>query len=532
MRPRFTRVVVALAAAACLCATATACGVGGGGVGQEPTVTIIVPWTGAELNAFTFVVDQFASAHHFRPDIESTPAFAQQLDADAATGDLPDLVDLPSPGAVEQYERKADGLKPLSVSLSSYDQPWRGLAESSSGTVYAVPVKADVKSLIWYKSGVLPGPTWAALQNVSRRGTPWCLGLASGSASGWPGADWVADILLSGYGAGAYQSWLTGTWEGGRVGAAWRTWGSLMRDGAAVPGGVLAVLETSYNSAIAAQGCDLEHGALSASGLTSTAGYSYEPFPSISGGPAPVLVSGDFMGLFTSNPYARSLLAYLASYPAQKSWVNQPGAHAFSADGDVQPGDYPAGAERGIASLLKPATGRTLCFSAEDIMAPDLSTAFEQAILDYVSKPGSLPGLLSGLQKTADGVQGDGELQVAKKACDLREGNQMADVVEFTLDDGTAVAVSAGPRSGSGAVGLGDHVQAAEKTLRQALAPVTAAATQVIEGFRATAGRPEEIEISFGVTLDGRLGGIIAAAQAGAHLDVTLRWHNHAPSDG
>jgi hypothetical protein len=39
------------------------------------------------------------------------------------------------------------------------------------------------------------------------------------------------------------------------------------------------------------------------------------------------------------------------------------------------------------------------------------------------------------------------------------------------------------------------------------------------------AQRPEEIEICFGVTLDGKLGGVIASANAGAHLDVTLRWH-------
>jgi hypothetical protein len=63
------------------------------------------------------------------------------------------------------------------------------------------------------------------------------------------------------------------------------------------------------------------------------------------------------------------------------------------------------------------------------------------------------------------------------------------------------------------------------KTLREALVPVTAAAAQVMDGFRAMARRPEEIEICFGVTLDGKLGGVIASANAGAHLDVTLRWH-------
>lgn len=100
----------------------------------------------------------------------------------------------------------------------------------------------------------------------------------------------------------------------------------------------------------------------------------------------------------------------------------------------------------------------------------------------------------------------------------------MFDAIEFTLDDGTTVAVAAPPRAGSGAVGLGDRLEAAEKTLREALVPVTAAAAQVIDGFREMARRPEEIEICFGVTLDSKLGGVIASANAGAHLDVTLRW--------
>jgi len=106
----------------------------------------------------------------------------------------------------------------------------------------------------------------------------------------------------------------------------------------------------------------------------------------------------------------------------------------------------------------------------------------------------------------------------------------MYDAIEFTLDDGTTVAVASPRLDGTGAVGLGDRLRASEKTLREALAPVTAAATQVMDGFRGLAQRPEEIEIGFGVTLDGKLGGVIASANAGAHLDVTLRWRG--PSSG
>jgi hypothetical protein len=106
----------------------------------------------------------------------------------------------------------------------------------------------------------------------------------------------------------------------------------------------------------------------------------------------------------------------------------------------------------------------------------------------------------------------------------------MFEAIEFTLDDGTTVAVAPTARAGSGAVGLDDRLESAAKTLREALAPVTTAAGQVMDDFRKLAQRPDEVEIAFGVVLDSKLGGVIASAKAGAHLDVTLRWRAAAPA--
>lgn len=108
----------------------------------------------------------------------------------------------------------------------------------------------------------------------------------------------------------------------------------------------------------------------------------------------------------------------------------------------------------------------------------------------------------------------------------------MLEAVEFKLADGSTVAVTAtaAERSGSSPVGFEERVEAAHKTLRQALAPVTAAASEVLDSFRELAQRPDELEVTFGVQLDGKLGGVIAAASAGAHLDVTLRWHAPEPA--
>ncbi len=393
-----------------------AAGTGCGGTPPGETVTILVPWAqeSLEYRAFQKVVEPFE--REFDIQILTSRALTQQLDADLAADDPPDLVDLTSPAAVDNYE---GDLKPLAIDLSSYSQPWQGLAKLGTGKVYAVPVKADVKSLIWYRRRVLRSPpaSWAALENFSRHGTPWCLGLASGPTSGWPGADWVADILLSRYHATTYENWLDGQllWTSRDLTYAWNTWGELMRNGAGINGGAPAALTTGFTE-IESGRCELQHGALSATGLKSTAGYDYVRFPAIAGTAAPILVSGDFMGRFTDNPNAEKLLTYLASRRAQTLWVQQPGGYAFSADQAVKPGVYPAGVQQQIAKLLQPADNSMLCFSAEDMMLPDMTTAFEQAVLDYVDTPASLPTLLNGMQQTQQGV-GSSPPALAKSAC-------------------------------------------------------------------------------------------------------------------
>jgi Trypsin-co-occurring domain 1 len=107
----------------------------------------------------------------------------------------------------------------------------------------------------------------------------------------------------------------------------------------------------------------------------------------------------------------------------------------------------------------------------------------------------------------------------------------MTEFTSFALADGLQVTVAAPTPAGLGPAGLRPKAAKAEQSLRQALRPVTAAAAEVIEGFREIPGRPDEIEISFGVKLDGTFGAVIATAAVGTHLEVTLRWTRPQPAD-
>lgn len=106
----------------------------------------------------------------------------------------------------------------------------------------------------------------------------------------------------------------------------------------------------------------------------------------------------------------------------------------------------------------------------------------------------------------------------------------MADAIQFTLDDGTVVLVAPPARAGTGAVGLGTRLESAGASLRQALTPISTAASEMIGQFRDIAQRPDEVELTFGVTLDAKLGAVLASANASAHLDVTLRWRGTEPT--
>ena len=100
----------------------------------------------------------------------------------------------------------------------------------------------------------------------------------------------------------------------------------------------------------------------------------------------------------------------------------------------------------------------------------------------------------------------------------------MSELTSFALANDLRVTVETPGRSGVSPAGLQSRIAQAEQTFRQALQPVISAAAEVIEKFRELPGRPDEVEIHFGVKLDGTLGAIIATAAVGTHLDVTIRW--------
>ncbi|WP_353940728.1 ABC transporter substrate-binding protein [Streptomyces sp. HUAS MG91] len=411
--PRRTAVARALRARLCQLLTAMAllAGLTACAGSDDRHVTVMVPWTGQdEFGAFYSVVKDFRHDTGIQVDVQVTRALTQQLDAAVRADAPPDLAVLPSPAAITRYAQgSADDLQPLderTVDTGAYLEPFRGLAQVD-GATYAVPVKIDVKSLVWYDTETTATPrtrsTDALHAFAKEGGLGWCLGLASGPTSGWPGADWIADIVLADAGTEVYARWAAGRlpWTSAEIVRAWTRWRDLVGAATLENASDAGFAEATQSMAAAKPGCRLAHGARSAlaTGLQKAPRFDFVA-PAAH---APLEVSGDFIGMFTDdNPAARAFVHYLSGARAQQTWVDAAGSAAFSArtHGIV----YRNAVQRRIAALLDPASGHPLCFGAADMMSPDTAAAFYRAVLDDAEDGGDVAKLMDRLQKVQTGL--------------------------------------------------------------------------------------------------------------------------------
>ena len=88
------------------------------------------------------------------------------------------------------------------------------------GTQYGLMVSMNVKSLVFYNKQAWDEAGYEAPETLddlaaltdqikSDGGTPWCFGIESGPATGWPVTDWYEDLIMRFGGADTYEQWVT-----------------------------------------------------------------------------------------------------------------------------------------------------------------------------------------------------------------------------------------------------------------------------------------------------------------------------------
>jgi alpha-glucoside transport system substrate-binding protein len=175
-----------------------------------------------EAGAHQDALDVFAEETGINIVFTGARDFSDQINAQAAGGNPPDIGIFPQPGKVADFAREGFIL-PIpddvnAVLAANWDQAWTDFG-NVDGVQYGVNNKSDIKSLVWYspsafsEAGYAIPATWDDLKALTATMTadgltPWCVGIESGPATGWPYTDWIEDLTLRFEGADYYDQWV------------------------------------------------------------------------------------------------------------------------------------------------------------------------------------------------------------------------------------------------------------------------------------------------------------------------------------
>ncbi|MEO2037908.1 MAG: ABC transporter substrate-binding protein, partial [Martelella sp.] len=230
------------------------------------------------------------------------------------------------------------------VDLSSYE------GKDGEKALYAFPYKADVKSLVWYvpdnfdDAGYEVPETMEELkalteQIVADGGTPWCIGLGSGGATGWPATDWVEDMVLRTQPPEVYDQWVTNEipFNDPRIVNAIEEFGWFAKNDKFVDGGAAAVASTDFRDSpkglfSSPPKCYMHKMASfipsffpEGTELGLDADFFY--FPAYEGEDLgkPVLGAGTLFGITKDSPAAQAFIEFLETPIAHEVWMAQSG---------------------------------------------------------------------------------------------------------------------------------------------------------------------------------------------------------------
>jgi len=288
MKTRRSRLVISLAAAGAFTLALAGC-TGGGGGGDDggggadadcseyeqygtfdgDTVELYTTIQGVELDQMVETFATFEDCTGIRVDVVGTQEAETQINVRAAAGDAPELMIIPQPGLLQRLV--GDGyVLPAAQSVEDnvdefWSESWKGYG-TVDGTFYGAPLMASVKGWVWYSPadfearGAEIPETWDELLELtatfaeedSATYKPWCVGFGSGDATGWPGTDWVEDLVLRLSGPEVYDQWVVGEvqFSDPEIRAAFEEVEKILLDPAHVNGGfggVESIVSTTFN---------------------------------------------------------------------------------------------------------------------------------------------------------------------------------------------------------------------------------------------------------------------------------------------
>lgn len=377
---------------------AAACANVGSGYGtfKNTTVEVFTSVIQPEQQHYIDATKDFTACTGIKININGTNQFEATLPVRVKGGNAPDLALIPQPGLLASMVATGKAVKAPSAVVKNVNQywskSWRAYG-TVNGTFYAAPNSANMKSLVWYspkqfaKLGYTVPTTWTEMlaqsDKMAAAGlTPWCGGIGSGGATGWPATDWVEEIVLRQFGAKVYQDWYTHKipFNDPKIVAAMTTVQNWLGNNKYV-GDSKAIATRTFQDAGQAiatgKGCmQLQQASFYATqypkgtDVSPTGDVWAYYLPGISASvPTPIEGGGEFFLAFNSNKATVAVQTFLSSPQWAKALIKTYGAAGgwTTANNGVTADDYANPFDKFVAKYLSDKTS-TFAFDASDLM--------------------------------------------------------------------------------------------------------------------------------------------------------------------
>jgi alpha-glucoside transport system substrate-binding protein len=316
---------------------------------------------------------------------EGSKEFEAQLVVRVKSGNAPDIAYVPQPGLLATLVKDTGKVVEAPAAVAANVDKWFGKDWKNYGTVdgkfYAAPLGANVKSFVWYSPKMFAAKGWKVPQTwdemlqlsdtIAATGIkPWCAGIGSGDATGWPATDWLEDVMLRDAGADNYDKWVNHDipFNDPSVVAALDRVGGILKNSKYVNGGfgdVKSIATTTFQDGglpILQGKCAL-HRQASFYAANWPAGTDvsengdvfafYLPVTNQDNG-KPVLGGGEFVAAFSDRPEVQAFQTYLSS----DTWANEkakatPGGGWVSANKGLDPNNLVSPIDKLSAETLQ-----------------------------------------------------------------------------------------------------------------------------------------------------------------------------------
>lgn len=181
--------------------------------------------TGVEGDALSGFLNVYNAEMGTDITFVGSSSFEEQLRIRVEGGNPPAAAFVPQPGSICPFVEDYDALVSLEdmgfdigAMEENHGKFWMDLGVCDDGQHYGIPWFPNFKSIIFYNKAVfdqggydIPA-TWEDLVSLSEQmvadgQTPWCFGFGGGGATGWPGTDWLEDIVVRNSGGEYYGQW-------------------------------------------------------------------------------------------------------------------------------------------------------------------------------------------------------------------------------------------------------------------------------------------------------------------------------------